>query len=155
MQSIAVKGFGRHLEKPDASGFSYALICTVRDVQVMLDIDLAKLYDVETKVFNQAVSCNSKRFPERYRFQLTREEADSLRSQIVTSNMGDRDGRRYLPYVLTEQDVSTLASVLRSDVTIDVSIRIIDAFELTQGHGVNAAKPRQEPVRPHNHVLAP
>ena len=104
------------------------LIYTVRGVQVMLDSDLARLYGVETKVFNQAVSRNVKRFPERYRFQLTSEEYESLRSQIVTSNKSGRGGRRYLPYVFTEQGVSMLASVLRSDIAIEVSMRIIDTF---------------------------
>ncbi|WP_206214626.1 ORF6N domain-containing protein, partial [Adlercreutzia sp. ZJ242] len=78
------------------------LIYTVRGMQVMLDSDLAALYGVETKVFNQAVRRNVKRFPDRFRFQLTQEEAESLRSQAVTSN-GGRDGRRYLPYAFTEQ----------------------------------------------------
>jgi len=104
------------------------LIYTVRGVQVMLDSDLARLFGVETKAFNQAVSRNIKRFPERYRFQLSGEEFDSLRSQIVTSNERGRGGRRYLPYVFTEQGVSMLTSVLRSDVAIETSIRIIDAF---------------------------
>lgn len=104
------------------------LIYTVRGTQVMLDSDLAALYGVETKVFNQAVRRNVKRFPERFRFQLTREEADSLRSQIVTSNESGRGGRRYLPYVFTEQGVSMLSSVLRSDTAIEVSIRIMDSF---------------------------
>ena len=105
-----------------------SLIYTVRGVQVMLDSDLARLYGVETKVFNQAVSRNAKRFPERYRFRLTSEEHESLRSQIVTSNGNGRGGRRYMPYVFTEQGVSMLASVLRSDIAIEVSMRIIDAF---------------------------
>jgi len=116
------------------------LIYTVRGVQVMLDSDLARLYGVETKVFNQAVSRNVKRFPERYRFQLTSEEYESLRSQIVTSNKSGRGGRRYLPYVFTEQGVSMLASVLRSDIAIEVSIRIIDAFvEMRRFIASNAA----------------
>ena len=104
------------------------LIYTVRGVQVMLDSDLARLYGVETKVLNQAVSRNIKRFPERFRFQLTKEEAESLRSQVVTSNEGGRGGRRYLPYAFTEHGISMLAAVLRSDIAIQVSIKIIDAF---------------------------
>jgi len=116
------------------------LIYTVRGVQVMLDSDLARLYGVETKVFNQAVSRNVKRFPERYRFQLTSEEYESLRSQIVTSNKSGRGGRRYLPYVFTEQGVSMLASVLRSDIAIEVSMRIIDTFvEMRRFIASNAA----------------
>lgn len=104
------------------------IIYTVRGEQVMLDSDLAELYGVETKVFNQAVSRNAKRFPERFRFQLTKEEHESLRSQIVTSNERGRGGRRYLPYVFTEQGVSMLSAVLRSDTAIEVSIKIMDAF---------------------------
>ena len=116
------------------------LIYTVRGVQVMLDSDLARLYGVGTKVFNQAVSRNVKRFPERYRFQLTSEEYESLRSQIVTSNGSGRGGRRYLPYVFTEQGVSMLASVLRSDIAIEVSMRIIDTFvEMRRFIASNAA----------------
>lgn len=104
------------------------LIYTVRGTQVMLDSDLARLYGVETKVFNQAVRRNIKRFPERFRFQLTKEEAESLRSQIVTSNSVGRGGRRYLPYVFTEAGVSMLSAVLRSDTAIEMSIKIMDAF---------------------------
>lgn len=103
-----------------------SLIYTVRDQQVMLDSDLAKLYGVETKVFNQAVKRNEARFPERFRFQLTADEYDALRSQFVTSNT--RGGRRYLPYAFTEQGIAMLASVLKSDTAIDVSISIMDGF---------------------------
>lgn len=104
------------------------MIYTVRCEQVMLDSDLARLYGVETKVFNQAVRRNIERFPERFRFRLTKEEATSLRSQSVTSNEGGRGGRRYLPYVFTEQGVSMLSAVLRSPTAVSVSIQIMDAF---------------------------
>ena len=109
-------------------------IYTIRGVQVMLDEDLAKLYQVETKVFNQAVKRNIARFPEHFRFQLTKEEYEYvLRSQIVTlkENLNkDMRGkhRKYLPYVFTEQGVSMLSAVLKSDIAIEVSIKIIDAF---------------------------
>ncbi len=102
------------------------LIHTLRDEQVILDSDLARLYGVETKVFNQAVKRNARRFPERFRFRLTEEEFDRLRSQSVTSN--GHGGRRYLPYAFTEQGVAMLSAVLRSDTAIEVSIRIIDEF---------------------------
>ena len=102
------------------------LIYTVRGQQVMMDSDLAMLYQVETKVFNQAVKRNSIRFPENFRFQLTQEEFASLRSQNVTSK--ERGGRRYLPYVFTEPGIAMLSAVLRSDVAIDVSIKIMNAF---------------------------
>lgn len=102
------------------------MIYTLRGQQVMLDSDLARLYQVETKVFNQAVKRNEVRFPERFRFQLTNDEYESLRSQIVTSN--GRGGRRYNPYVFTEQGVAMLASVLHSEVAVQTSIAIMDAF---------------------------
>ena len=73
-----------------------SLIYVVRGQQVMMDSDLAMLYQVDTKVFNQAVSRNIKRFPENFRFQLTKEEFDALRSQVATSN--GRGGRRYRPW---------------------------------------------------------
>lgn len=92
----------------------------------MMDSDLAMLYQVETKVFNQAVKRNIERFPEKYRFQLTKEEYDSLRSQIVTSN--GKGGRRYMPYVFTEQGIAMLSAVLRSDIAIQISIKIMDSF---------------------------
>lgn len=105
------------------------LIYTVREKEVMLDSDLAKIYQVETKVFNQAVKRNVDRFPENFRFQLTQNEFDSinLRSQIVTSSL-NYGGRRYLPYVFTEQGIAMLSAVLRSDVAIKVSIEIMNAF---------------------------
>lgn len=101
------------------------LIYVIRGQHVMLDRDLAALYGVETKAFNQAVKRNSLRFPERFRFQLTQEEFDNLRSQIVTSSWG---GRRYLPYVFTEQGVAMLSAVLRSATAIEVSIEVMEAF---------------------------
>lgn len=102
------------------------LIYAIRGQQVMLDSELAELYQVETKVFNQAVKRNMERFPKEFCFQLTREEYNSLRSQIVTSK--GKGGRRYLPYVFTEQGIAMLSAVLRSDVAIQVSIRIMNTF---------------------------
>ena len=113
------------------------LIYVVRNQQVMLDSDLAMLYDVETKVFNQAVRRNENRFPERFRFQLTSEEHERLRSQTVTSN--GRGGRRYLPYVFTEQGIAMLSAVLRSDIAVETSIRIMDAFVETRRFLANNA----------------
>ena len=115
-------------------------IFTIRDVQVMLDSDLAKIYGVETKVFNQAVKRNIVRFPDSFRFQLTREEYDALlRSQIVTLKNGRGKHRKYLPYVFTEQGVAMLASVLRSDTAVKVSIQIMQAFvEMKKFIAVNA-----------------
>ncbi len=107
------------------------IIYTVRGQQVMLDSGLAELYGVETKALNQAVSRNSRRFPERFCFRIAREEAEGLRSQIVTLDpeLGKQDTWwRYMPRVFTEQGVSMLSVVLRSDTAIDVSVRIMDAF---------------------------
>ncbi|MCF6207394.1 MAG: ORF6N domain-containing protein [Sulfurovum sp.] len=105
-------------------------IYTIRDKQVMLDSDLASLYQVETKQLNKAVNRNLKRFPEHFRFQLTQDEYDDLRYQNGTSsqNANQHGGRRYLPYAFTEQGVSMLSAVLRSDIAIEMSIKIIDAF---------------------------
>ncbi|MBR5596343.1 MAG: ORF6N domain-containing protein [Lachnospiraceae bacterium] len=102
------------------------LIYVIRGQQVMLDSDLAELYQVETKVFNQAVKRNMERFPKEFCFQLEREEYNSLRSQIVTSK--GKGGRRYLPYVFTEQGIAMLSAVLRSDIAIQVSIKIMNTF---------------------------
>jgi len=104
-------------------------IYTIRDKQVMLDSDLAILYQVETKQLNKAVQRNIKRFPSSFRFQLTQQEYDEiLRFQNGTSSTKSHGGRRYLPYVFSEQGVSMLSAVLRSDIAIYVSIQIIEAF---------------------------
>lgn len=93
----------------------------------MLDSDLADLYQVPTKVLNQAVRRNPSRFPGDFMFQLTREELEHLRSQIVTSNEG-HGGRRYLPYAFTEHGVAMLSSVLNSERAVQMNIVIIRAF---------------------------
>ena len=106
-------------------------IFMIRGKQVMIDRDLAELYGVETKRITEAVKRNIERFPDAFRFQLTAEEYDFLRSQIVTSKNEDsetRGGRQYLPYVFTEQGVAMLSAVLHSPTAIQVSIRIMDAF---------------------------
>jgi len=102
-------------------------IYTIRGMQVMLDSDLASLYEVETKQLNRAVGRNLARFPDRFRFQLTADEFETLRYQNGTSS-SERGGRRYLPYVFTEQGVSMLSAVLKSSIAIEVSIQIIDSF---------------------------
>jgi len=129
-------------------------IFTIRGVQVMIDRDLAEIYEVETRVINQAVKRNSERFPERYMFQLTKEEQqyydslrsqfvilknneepsrsqiatlDNLKSQIVTSSMRGKHSK-YNSFAFTEQGVSMLASVLKSETAVQTSIKIIDAF---------------------------
>lgn len=102
------------------------MIYTIRGQQVMLDSDLAMLYQVDTKVFNQAVKRNIERFPERFRFQLTKEEYVSLRSQFVISK--GKGGRRYVPYAFTEQGIAMLSAILRSGIAIQISIKIMDSF---------------------------
>lgn len=107
-----------------------SMIYVVRNQQVMIDSDLAMLYQVETKRLNEAVKRNIARFPEEFRFQLTEEETESLRSQFATLNENDGRGkhRKYLPYVFTEQGIAMLSAVLRSDVAIQVSISIMKSF---------------------------
>ena len=108
-------------------------IYTIRGLQVMLDVDLAFLYGVETKVLNQAVKRNEERFPENFRFQLTKNEyAPCSRSQIVTLNkeQSTKRGRnlKYLPYAFTEQGIAMLSAILRSETAVRTSIQIINAF---------------------------
>lgn len=117
-----------------------SLIFTIRGKEVMIDRDLAEIYQVETRVLNQAVKRNSDRFPETFRFQLTSDDIENLKSQIVSSNSrsqivtlnqsGAPQGGniKYLPYAFTEQGVAMLSAVLRSDIAIQVSIQIMDAF---------------------------
>jgi ORF6N domain-containing protein len=123
-------------------------IHTIRGLQVMLDRDLAVLYGVENKRLNEQVKRNIDRFPERFRFQITREESENLisqsvilqnntnQSQVATNSLlksqiatsSSHCGRRTLPYAFTEQGVSMLSAVLRSKTAIKVSIQIMDAF---------------------------
>jgi len=102
-------------------------ILTIRGHRVMLDVDLAELYDVPTKSLNQAIRRNMDRFPEDFMFQLTEAEFADLRSQFVTSKK-KRGGRRYMPYVFTEQGVAMLSGVLNSDRAVQVNIAIMRAF---------------------------
>jgi phage regulator Rha-like protein len=104
-------------------------IFTVRNEQVMIDSDLAELYQVEIRVLNQAVKRNIERFPEVFRFQLSKDEYQNvLSSQNVILEKGKGKHRKYMPYVFTEQGVAMLSAVLRSEVAIKVSIQIIQAF---------------------------
>lgn len=109
------------------------LIYMFRGQQVMLDSDLASLYQVETKRLNEAVKRNIARFPEEFRFQLTEEEYDLLRSQNATSinhknTVSSKGGRRYLPFVFTEQGIAMLSAILKSDIAVQVSINIMKVF---------------------------
>lgn len=113
-----------------------SLIKVIRGQQVMLDKDLAMLYGVEAKVLNQAVKRNVERFPDDFRFQLTKEEC--LRSQIVTLNEKQGQHLKYMPYA-TEQGVAMLSSVLRSKTAIEVNIQIMRAFVSMRHFMVNNA----------------
>ena len=113
-----------HLEKIQSR------IYEVRGVRVMLDFDLAALYQVETRVLKQTVRRNLERFPEDFMFEMTEQESNSLiislRSQLVTSN--ERGGRRYMPFAFTEHGVIMLASLLRSEIAVQMSVQITRAF---------------------------
>jgi len=103
-------------------------IYTIRGKQVMLDRDLAELYQVETKILNRAVKRNIARFPSWLMFQLNTEEYEILRCQNGTSSLDQHGGRRYLPYVFTEQGIAMLSAILRSEVATKVSLQIMHAF---------------------------
>ena len=122
------------------------LIYVVRDRQVMIDSDLAMLYNVETKRLNESVKRNIDRFPSNFRFQLSEEEASSLRSQFATSKLAEENGkggRRYLPYVYTEQGIAMLSAVLKSSVAIQVSIRIMNTFVEMRKYMANTSLMKQ------------
>ena len=109
-------------------------IYTIREMSVMLDSDLAKLYDVATKVLNQAVKRNIKRFPSDFMFQLTNRELEILRSQIVTAKF---TMTRTTPYVFTEHGISMLSSVLKSQQAIEVNIQIMRTFTKVREFSLN------------------
>ncbi len=106
------------------------LIYTIRGKQVMLDSDVAKLYNCETKYVNRVVKRNIERFPEEFCFQLKQKEFQNLRCQFVTSSFEKQNygGRRYMPYVFTEQGIAMLSALLKSDIAVNVSIQIMKAF---------------------------
>ena len=105
------------------------MIYTIRDKQVMIDSDLATLYQVTTKRLNEQVRRNKNRFPSEFMFRLTAEEYEHLRSQNATSSEDNaHGGRRYIPYAFTEQGISMLSAVLKSDVAVEVSIKIMNSF---------------------------
>jgi len=127
-------------------------IFTIRGVQVMLDSHLSEMYDVDNKRLNEQVKRNIVRFPDSFMFQLTDNEWEFLRSQIVTLKTGetlrsqnatldDKRGkhRKYLPYVFTEQGIAMLSAVLRSDTAVMVSIKIMNAFVLMRKLALNNA----------------
>lgn len=103
----------------------------------MLDFDLANLYEVDTKVFNQAIKRNLDSFPGDFMFQMTKDEWDSLRSQIVTLKNGRGQHKKYLPYAFTEHGVTMLASVLKSPKARKMNIEIVRAFIALRKWAVN------------------
>jgi hypothetical protein len=102
-------------------------ILEIRGMKIILDFELAKMYQVETKRLKESVRRNIRRFPDDFMFELTTDEWENLRSQIATSSWG---GKRYLPFAFTEQGVAMLSSVLNSDIAIEVNIAIMRAFVL-------------------------
>ncbi|MFT3993762.1 MAG: ORF6N domain-containing protein [Dysgonomonas sp.] len=116
-------------------------IYEIRGLKVMLDYDLAELYEVETRALNQAVKRNMKQFPIDFMFQLNEEEAEILKSQFVTSSWG---GTRKLPFAFTEHGVTMLASILRSDKAIEVNIQIVRAFIILRQYALGYAELNQK-----------
>ena len=116
-------------------------IYEIRGQRVMLDFDLAEMYQVETRVLNQSVKRNIKRFPSDFMFQLTNMEFENLISQFVTSSWG---GVRKLPYAFTEHGVTMLASVLRSDKAIEINIQIVRAFIALRQYALGYAELNQK-----------
>jgi phage regulator Rha-like protein len=118
----------------DKSAQIQNMIYEIRGQQVMLDADLAKIYQVETRVMNQVVKRNIDRFPPEFMFQLTQTEYDNLRSQIATSNLKSQivtsswGGRRKLPFAFTEHGVIMLSSVLNSKIAAQINIAVVKAF---------------------------
>jgi hypothetical protein len=111
----------------------------IRGEKIIFDFDLATLYEVDTKVLNQAVKRNSIRFPEDFMFQITGDELESNWSQFVTSSNKHR-GKKYLPYAFTEQGVAMLSSILRSDKAAIVNIAIMRVFvEIRKAIGLQSA----------------
>ncbi len=116
----------KHIQPTD--GTIMNKIYFIRGQKIMLDRDLAKLYNVETKQLKRQVKRNLERFPSDFMFELTKEEFENWRSQFGTSNSGDMMGLRYAPYAFTEQGVAMLATVLNSEIAIQVHIQIIRIF---------------------------
>lgn len=111
-------------------------IYELRGQKIMLDFDLAELYEIQTKVLNQAVKRNTKRFPVDFMFQLSLEEWKTMRSQIVTASQ-DKRNTKTTPYAFTEQGVAMLSGVLNSDIAINVNIAIMRTFVMTRNHAVD------------------
>jgi len=113
----------------------------IRSMKIILDFDLACMYEVETRVLNQAVKRNIKRFPPDFIFQLTKQEFTNLKSQFVTSSWG---GTRKLPYAFTEQGIAMLSGLLNSDIAINTNIAIMRAFVALRQYVLNYAELKHE-----------
>jgi len=129
-----------------------SMIFEVRGVQVMLSSNVSELYQVETRILNQTIKRNIKRFPEQFCFQLTEKEFTNLRSQNVISSYNNYGGTRYLPYVLTEQGIMMLSGLLKSDIAVKVNIRIIDAFVKMRRYFVNENDPKEIRINHENRL---
>ncbi len=112
-------------------------IYEVRGLKIMLDFDLAEIYETETRILKQSVKRNLKRFPEDFMFQLSQKEWDILRSQIVTLEKGKGKYPKYLPAAFTEQGVAMLSGILNSDKAINVNIAIMRAFVCIRQYALN------------------
>lgn len=112
----------KEISSNEIKGFIY----TVRGKQVMLDSDVARLYHYETRRINETVKRNSERFPIEFCFQLTSKEYETLKSQFATSNV--RGGKQKLPYAFTEKGIIMLSGLLKNEIAIEVSIKIVEAF---------------------------
>lgn len=112
------------------NGIIHRKIYEIRGIKVMLDFDLATMYEVETKYLKRSVRANIQRFPFDFMFELTSEEFSNLRCKFSTSSLKKHGGVRYLPYAFTEQGLAMLSSVLNSDKAIEVNIAIMRAFVL-------------------------
>lgn len=110
-------------------------IYEIRNLKVMLDFDLAELYEIETRILNQAVKRNIKRFPNDFMFQLTTEEWENMSSQIVTTYSSTRP-KKAIPYVFTEQGVAMLSGILNSDIAINVNIAIMRTFVMMRKYAI-------------------
>ncbi len=115
-------------------------IYDIRGYKVMLDFDLAVLYEVETRVLNQAVKRNSRRFPIDFMFQLNKNEWETLMSQFVISKTEKRGGTQKLPYAFTEQGLAMLSGILNSDKAIDVNIAIMRTFVILRQYALGYAE---------------
>ena len=128
-------------------------IYEIRGRQVMLDFDLAKMYDVETKVLNQAVKRNIERFPKDFMFRLTGDEWNDMRSQFVTASNQSKRNIKVTPYAFTEHGVTMLASILKSEKAVMISIQIVRAFVAMRTYLAELASTSKEIAELKNRIM--